>query len=617
MKKNALSIFLEMHRISYSTGTDSILNDLNLSIAPGSVHALVGKHGGGKSTLCKILSGLVIPSNGIITINGKFQLKWNFSKSRKKGIIYIPQYFHLLEHLSVMENFLVSRRSWKDLFYINRKRLKNAVENILNESGFNISANTEVRDLPKSQSVALSVVLQLALKPRLLILDEILDRLEPDDQSKVIKLLQKHKEEHGLSVLWITHNIDEVGNFADTISVFRKGRIIFSSPAEDIDKRNLIKLSYNQISKEAISEHDIAEFYNLLKYNEAILLHLPVNLLVLDPHKTIRLINLRGRKFFSINQDIRNKNIESLLGEDNVTIIERIDKALEKQEEITHYELPLNINNHHLEINLVIFPIIDDNEYIGCILIIEDVTEKEYLRKQAILAERLSSIGLLAAGVAHEINNPLEVISNNLNYLRFDIEDEEREEVITELEEEVLHINKILKNIFLASDRKQQQTSSINIITLTSKLIHLLRHNADKSNIEIKFIKHVPEIILKASTTEIREILLNLMKNSFDALDNGGKITIEENIDHEKQIAIIRHRDNGSGIPEEIIPDIFLPFSTTKQDKENNMGLGLSIVYNIVKNNSGHISVSNLPNAGCEFTITLPLKNISKQAYGS
>ena len=195
-------LFIELRKIAYRLSSEKILNNLNLYIEPGTVHALVGKHGGGKSTLCKILSGLITPSRGAISIDGKFQHKWSFSKARRYGIIYIHQYYQLLDHLSVMENFLVSRRSIADIFYINRRKLKMKVEQILQESGFNISVNTEVKDLPKSKSVALSVILQLALNPRLLILDEILDRLDADDQARIITLIEKTQK------TWSVHSLD-------------------------------------------------------------------------------------------------------------------------------------------------------------------------------------------------------------------------------------------------------------------------------------------------------------------------------------------------------------------------------------------------------------------------
>ncbi len=493
-----------------------------------------------------------------------------------------------------------------DLFFINRRKLRRQVEQILSESKFDISVNTEVKSLPKSKSVALSVILQLALNPRLLILDEILDRLDADDQAKIIALIEKQKE-RGLSILWITHNIDEVGNLADMISVFRKGTIIFTNPTTTIDKRNLIKLSYNQISRDTATDKDISDFYNLLRYNEAILLHLPVNLLVLDQYQNIKLINHRGRKFFRVESE-EGQHLNSLLGDKNFSLRERITKAVKERKEVTFYELPLNINEHSLEVNLVIYPIIDDADYIGCILIIEDVTEKEYLRKQAILAERLSSVGLLAAGVAHEINNPLEVISNNLSFLRFDdVAKEEREEVLGELEDEVIHIKRILKNIFLLSDRAQLERASFDLSAMISRLLRLLKHNASTQSTHINFTQEDTPILIHANQTEIREVFLNLVKNSLDALEDGGVIDISLHPEPEAGRVTIIHQDNGPGVDAELLPDIFLPFSTTKHDKASNMGLGLSIVYNIIQKHAGSISVENLPAGGCRFTITLPL----------
>ena len=128
-------------------------------------------------------------------------------------------------------------------------------------------------------------------------------------------------------------------------------------------------------------------------------------------------------------------------------------------------------------------------------------------------------------------------------------------------------------------------------------------------NINIIFEQEDEQILINANQTEIREVMLNLVKNSLDALEEGGEIEITLYNNPEAGTVQITHKDSGPGITENLLPDIFLPFSTTKHDKESNMGLGLSIVYSIIQKHSGKITVENLPESGCQFTITLPLKS--------
>lgn len=225
-----------------------------------------------------------------------------------------------------------------------------------------------------------------------------------------------------------------------------------------------------------------------------------------------------------------------------------------------------------------------------------------------VFSEKLASIGLLSAGVAHEINNPLETIHNFVEYLKYKIEQEEDKEILADIDEEVETISKIVSNLITFSDNNIDQNESFDVNSLIDDLIGLINYNAKYKKIQIDFHKKDDRLTLTASKTEIKQVILNLIKNSFDAIPAGGIITIKtcgKRLNEKSYVEIVLI-DNGTGIPGKNINDIFLPFYSTKSNEEGNLGLGLSVSYGILKKYNGTISVLNLEEEGCQFTITIP-----------
>ncbi|MDC7233897.1 MAG: ATP-binding protein, partial [Spirochaetales bacterium] len=223
--------------------------------------------------------------------------------------------------------------------------------------------------------------------------------------------------------------------------------------------------------------------------------------------------------------------------------------------------------------------------------------------------EKLASVGLLAAGVAHEINNPLEIIFNHLNYLDMKSETSEQREVIGEIVEELRDIKSIVSNLISFSDSKKAALEEFDMNDLVSSLINLIRFNARSKNIDIIHRKNAENLLIRGSKNEMKQVLLNLLKNSFEAMPEGGTIKIStdclavpESPAGHVEVLI---DDNGPGLSDDS-GDIFLPFYTTKKGSENNLGLGLSVIYGIIKKYRGEIHASNRAEGGCRFRIRIP-----------
>jgi PAS domain S-box-containing protein len=455
-------------------------------------------------------------------------------------------------------------------------------------------------------------------------LGPLLDELEPvlrkctdsfevicvDDKSTdaSVRVLKELKAE-GMSIIFVTHRIDDIYTFADKVSILKNGEILITDSVKNIDKINLIKLAYTQISNTSAVENANREFYNLLKYNEAVLKNLPVNLIVVDRDGSIKLINEYARGYFGVDESAYlNMPIRKLLAKGNPNVFRLIKSGLTNKNGDDFYNIPVNHNNKESITNIKIHPVYDETFRIGDYIIIEDVTEREKLREQVIVSEKLASIGLLSAGVAHEINNPLEIIYNYIRYLKFNSGNSEIAQTVNHLEEEIQSISQIVSNLISFSDSSRSQLENVNLNELIASMINLVRHNAKYKNIDICFRKKQEPIALRINKTEIKQVVLNLMKNSFEAMPDGGKLTIRaatKSVDDSIYVEM-KFRDTGCGIKKHDVHDLFLPFYSTKKEKFGNLGLGLSVSYGIVKKYDGTIEVRNLNGSGCEFTIRIP-----------
>jgi signal transduction histidine kinase len=241
-------------------------------------------------------------------------------------------------------------------------------------------------------------------------------------------------------------------------------------------------------------------------------------------------------------------------------------------------------------------------------IIIEDVTEQENLREQMVLSEKLASIGLLAAGVAHEINNPLETIHNFAEFLKHNVGVSEAAEALVHIDEEVGSISQIVGNLISFSDDEQGSDETLDLNALIEHILSLVGYGAKNKDIRISFQRCDEVLHLRIGPNEMKQVVLNLLKNSFDEMPGGGEVTIvtRQTEYAERRCAEILFQDTGPGIRAKNITDVFLPFFSTKNHRAH-MGLGLSITYSIIKKHHGEISVTNLENCGCRFSILLPL----------
>lgn len=601
-------LLLGLRNINFYYETLRVLKDINLTIQDSEVHAIVGEHGAGKTSLCMIISGFLKPHSGSIMFNNRLLDSWSQRRAKNWGIEFVSQQNPLVENFTVAENIFLDSRGTSTYPFVSRKNNLEQAELFCRKYDFPVNPDAFIKNLKLSDRVLVDILKHLYKRPKLLILDEALQKLTAPNLNRMIQILKELKRE-GMSIIFVTHRIDDIYTFADKVSIIKNGEILITDSVTNIDKINLIKLAYTQISNTSTVENANREFYNLLKYNEAVLKNLPVNLIVVDRDGDIKLINEYARQYFNIDEsDYLNIPVKKLFAKNNRDAFLLIKKGLANQNGDSFYNIPVNRSGAESITNIKIHPIYDETFRIGDYIIIEDVTEREKLREQVIVSEKLASIGLLSAGVAHEINNPLEIIYNYIRYLKFNSSNPEFAQTVTNLEEEIQSISQIVSNLISFSDSSTNQIENVNLNDLITGIISLVRHNAKYKSIDICFQEKGDPIYLRINKTEIKQVILNLMKNSFEAMPEGGKLTIKvaaKTVDKSSYVEMM-FRDTGCGIKKRNIHDVFLPFYSTKKEKFGNLGLGLSVSYGIVKKYTGTITVRNLNGSGCEFVIRIP-----------
>lgn len=260
------------------------------------------------------------------------------------------------------------------------------------------------------------------------------------------------------------------------------------------------------------------------------------------------------------------------------------------------------------------------DETVGMVGIFRDISELKTLRGQLMQSEKLAIMGQLAAGVAHEINNP---ISGILTYIKLLVKKLDKEGIseslvptfkryLSVMERETTNVGRIVKNLLDFSRRKEPDVSPIHIDEVIDQSLMLLGDQLKVGNVEVerKFKSGLPEIM--GDIGQLQQVFVNLILNAVQAMPTGGKLRIRATAEGSpgcECFVKIEVADNGCGIPKENIPKIFDPFFTTKGGEDGSgLGLGLSIVQKIIRAHHGYISVKSRVGKGTTFTIKLPTR---------
>jgi len=290
-----------------------------------------------------------------------------------------------------------------------------------------------------------------------------------------------------------------------------------------------------------------------------------------------------------------------------------VEQALCGSSSQMSYSFNMGGENRYFDVTAT--PIEDPNEKTRALVFIRDVTDKKLNELQLMQAEKMSSIGMLAAGVAHEINNPLTSVAGYsealLRRLRDDrsLADDSRlkdfKKYLEVIIRESYRCKGIIDSLLSFSRKSEGAVGMVDLNSILTEVLELVRHKARNEKIEIREALQPDLPLVKGDSSGLRQVFLNLTVNALQAIEGPGLIDITTT-DREEGMVTATISDTGCGIQPSMLEQIWDPFFTTKEVGKG-VGLGLAVSYNIIKRHGGEVSAESMPGKGSKFTVRLPL----------
>ncbi len=248
------------------------------------------------------------------------------------------------------------------------------------------------------------------------------------------------------------------------------------------------------------------------------------------------------------------------------------------------------------------------------VLVVHDVSERVAMENALKEQDRLAALGMLAAGVAHEVNTPITGISSYAQMLLSDTpEGHPHHELLKKVERQTFRAARIVNNLLEFARDRQKEQRPVALAPLLAECVDLLGERLEKKRIELVWDLPAESVVVMGCDGELQQVFTNLIVNAFDAMSGqpgctrGGRLTIRVEADPEGEPAMARvHiQDTGPGIPPEKLEAIFQPFYSTKLNR-GGTGLGLSISSEIVRRHGGRLAAESRPGEGARFLVELP-----------
>ena len=596
------SVILSLENLSLKYGDVTALNNLSFDLRQGEILAVVGEHRSGKSSIAKILGGVVRKQSGCITLKGHRieYLSPVSSIKNKLGIIY--QETSLIPSLNSVEYIYSGRFLLGFLNIINNKKMTNQVGQFLDEWGFSLDLRMPVGRLPKADQHILELVRAVFFDPDILIFDEISNKLNAEEIEIVYQIILDLKNK-GKSIIYISNNMNEIFEFADRVSILKNGSVISTQDICNLDKVRLIDLTYSFASTREELRKRNQELYNFKKYNEDIINNLPVGVIILDKDKKVYLINYSALSILSIEYIPGEADLDKLIYGFSNELKDELLLKIENLENMSWEEIEYEDNKY---LNITLFPFKDeDYVFLGTIILIQDISRDYHFKNYLFQAERISSVAELAAGVAHEVNNPLNIVLNYVELLKLHNTDEYSNEKIFHIKDELNRIKSIIGSLLSFAHLNETPMQHLDLVKLIDDTLLLMNHQFKEKRISLDWISPDDIVPVVGNKNRLKQVIINILINGIEAVDNDGKLIIVVQSDKSEGYAEIEFINNGPKIPDNIATNIFTPFYSTKED-EKNTGLGLSICQHIIEAHQGIITCRSSKNETC-FSIHLPL----------
>ena len=405
------------------------------------------------------------------------------------------------------------------------------------------------------------------------------------------------------------------GSATRTIAVIGLGRTIGGDflSSEDVELleslASYIGIALQNASLYSRLQDKISEFERLKEFNENIVESINVGILALDLEGGIESWNAQMEAMYAVSRaEAIGQKLSSVFPEDFVAAIEEF-----RSEPGIHnlYKFPLTTKaGEQRTVNAAIAPLLSrDFVIVGRIILVDDITERVSLETQLAQADKLSSIGLLAAGVAHEINTPLAVISSYAQMLQKQMRADPRlGPVLEKITQQSFRASEIANGLLNFSRTSTTEMRETNLNQVIRDTISLLEHQFKTAQVTVdtELADDLP--VIQGNPGKLQQVFLNLLLNAKESMPGGGRLRISTLANGHVEAIVA---DSGSGIAPEHLKRIYDPFFTTKTTprpgERRGTGLGLSVSYGIIQEHAGKIHVDSAIGAGTTFHLEFPL----------
>jgi two-component system, NtrC family, sensor kinase len=356
-------------------------------------------------------------------------------------------------------------------------------------------------------------------------------------------------------------------------------------------------------------EEKAGQYERLKEFNENIVESISVGVMAVDLEDRIESWNSQMEVMFALpRHDAVSRPITEVMPP---AFLEEFYRVRQMQGINNLYKFRLNTPAGETRVaNIAIAPLVSKSfSVIGRLIIVDDITERIDLESQLSQAEKLSSIGLLAAGVAHEVNTPLAVISSYAQMLAKQMHGDDRQSGLLEkITKQTFRASEIVNSLLNFSRTSGTEFADVDLNRVIKDTLTLLEHQFKTARVNVQQDLYPDLPTIHGNTGKLQQVFLNLFLNAKDAMPGGGTLTISTVNGHRVQVKV---SDTGTGIAQEHIHRIYDPFFTTKSKPKTGhsggTGLGLAVTYGIIQEHAGKIRVDSTPGHGTTFIMEFPL----------